>query len=420
MNIDLSNNNCLRVAFISTHGCPMMTPGMRSAGGMNVFLKRISPLLSNYGILVDIFTRSHHLRGPEVIQFENNSNIIHLPAGDPEISKNSIAHHLDEFSDNLLQFIYKNELSYDLIHSHYWLSARSGQDLAKYINVPHLFTFHTSAVVKELSGGQTEQEIRKEIELNITESANGIITFSEYESNSIKSIYDTDPNLTNIVPLGVDFQLFQPGDRAKARANLGLNLNDQIALFVGRLERFKGPDLLLSAIAQIRNLEHVKILFVGGDTHDSSFEWLKDRALELGISEKIIWHPAVPQVELPSYYTAANVCVIPSLNETFGLVALESMACKTPVICFDIGGLQSVIADGSTGYKVKPGDTSAMSSKLEQLLFNPALTEQFGGNSLKRAYEFSWENSARKLSEIYRLYATAKQPCFSFQLDNIS
>ena len=177
-----------------------MTPGMRSAGGMNVFLRRISPLLSRQGVLVDIFTRCHHAGGPEIFQFDQNSHIFHLPAGRPQISKLEIANHLDEFTSNLLRFISENELSYDLVHSHYWLSASTGQSVANYLRVPHLFTYHTSAEVKERSGGHQESPYRKQIEADIAISADGIITFTEQESEAMQYIYGTDPNRVKAVP----------------------------------------------------------------------------------------------------------------------------------------------------------------------------------------------------------------------------
>ncbi len=415
MNTFSINKNCRRVAFISTHGCPLMTPGMRSAGGMNVFLRRIAPLLSRQGILVDIFTRCHHVGGPEIFQFEQNSHIFHLPAGNPQISKDEITKHLDEFTGNLLDFISDNELSYDLVHSHYWLSASAGQSLANYLGVPHLFTFHTSAEIKERSGGHKEGSYRKQSEANIAVTADGIITFTEEESHAMHRIYGTEVNKTNAVQLGVDSKLFHPGSQSDSRLRLGLSPDSKIILFVGRIEYFKGPELLLSSVAQMQNLDDVKILFVGGDVGDSSLIWLKGIASKLGVYEKIIWHPAVPQATLPDYYIASDLCAIPSLNETFGLVALEAMACRTPVVSFDIGGLKSIVVNEVTGYRVPPGDIIEMGNKFQKILFDNNLAKNLGDHSFEHSKYFSWEHSAHELSKIYRSYVTSESSYAALQ-----
>ena len=390
-----------RVAFVSVHGCPMMTPGMGSAGGMNVFLRRIAPILADQGVEVDVYTRSHHLGGPEVFDFDQHSRVVHLPAGDPGLEKDGVAPHLGEYADALLERVASNGARYDLVHSHYWLSAEPGRRLAERLGVPHVFTYHTVAEVKERAGGAVEPRVRRDAERLAVEGADAVVTFTGEESAALGEFYGLDPRRAHVVQMGVDDSVFRPRDQAAARTKLGIGQDDRVVLFVGRIDPFKGPDLLLRSLARIADRRDIRVLLIGGAEEEHSVDWLKEIAEEQGVSDKLDWRRAVPQHELPDYYSAANVCAVPSRHETFGLAALEAMACGTAVVASNVGGLRGLVVDGETGSLVTPGNPDALSNALNDLLANPARARRMGAAGADRARGYTWPKSADALLRAY-------------------
>ena len=388
-----------RVAFVSAHGCPMMTPGMGSAGGMNVFLRRIAPILAGMGVEVDVYTRSHHAGGPEVFAFDERSRVFHIPAGDPGLEKDAVAPYVGEFGDRLLELA--DGAQYDLVHSHYWLSAEPGMRLAERLGAPHVFTYHTVAEVKERAGGAPEPPERKDAERLAAESADAVVTFTEEESSALAEFYGLDPRRARVVEMGVDDAVFNPREQGAARRRLGIGQDERVVLFVGRIEPFKGPDLLLRSLASIPERRDARVLLVGGAEEERSVEWLKGIAEGLGLSGRLDWRHAVPQGELPDYYAAATVCVVPSRHETFGLAALEAMACGAPVVASNVGGLRGLVADGETGLLAPAGDAAALAAALSDLLGNPARARRMGAAGVERSRGYSWARTASDLLRVY-------------------
>ena len=387
---------------ISVHGCPMVTPGMRSAGGMNVYLRDVAPLLAEKGVCVDIFTRSHHAGGPEIIDIGPRARVVHLSAGDPELVKSEIMPHLLEYRDRLLEFVQREGLGYDLVHSHYWLSGSVGEEAAVRWGVPHVVSFHTIAAIKEREGPDTEPPERKRTEARMASRADLFFAFTEAEARELEALFGVPGERVHVAPGGVDTQLFSPRDRLAARLRLGLGPTERVVLVVGRPEPFKGPDVLVRALAEMRDPSSVRLVVVGGSQHEHSADWLRAIAAEVGVSDQMRWHAAVPQTELPDFYAAADICVVPSFHESFGLAALEAMATGTPVVAAAVGALPTLILDGQTGCLVPTHRPEDFARCIEELLDNPRRRESMGQQGIEHARSFTWEGAAESALEGYR------------------
>ncbi len=390
-----------RIAVISVHGCPMVVPGMRAAGGMNVSLRNIAPLLADAGVCVDVFTRSHHLGGPQAVEMSLRSRTIHIPAGDPGLTRGETYPHLPEFQEGLLRFLEEESLTYDLVHSHYWLSGEIGRSVADRLAVPHFTSFHTIAAVKERASDEPEPPQRHAAESRIARSADGIFALTEKERADIGDLLGADTERVRVVPGGVDLERFAPRDRTQARDRLGLSHHEKIVLFVGRPEPFKGPDVLVRALAYLREPSHVRLLLVGGSEIEHSVDWIYDIANQAGMRDRVQWQPAIPQADLPDFYAAADVCAVPSHHESFGLAALEAMACGRPVLASTVAGLESLIDDGRTGSLVGTHDPMDFACSLEELLNNPLRRERMGEAAHQAAATYTWEAAASRTLDGY-------------------
>ena len=382
----------MRVAYVSAHGCPLAAPGAGSAGGMSVFLRSMAQALARAGVQVDVYAASHGpcpaSSGPEPLRLTHVST-----EGAPE------------FADDLLAAVEASGADYALVHSHYWTSAGPGLRLAEEIGVPHVFTGHTIAAIKERAGGAPEPGARKSAEDAAVRRSHAVVTFTEEESASLSELFGLAPERAYAVPMGVDLRLFRPHARLDARATLGIGRDERVLLSVGRIEPFKGADVLVQAVAFLR--ERVRMLVVGGREDEPGVVWLRDAARANGVSNLLDWRAAVPQSDLPAYYAAADVCVVPSLHEMFGLVALEAMACGTPVVASDAGGLRELVCHGETGLLCKPGDAAALAEALDALLGGASLAERMGAKGALRAERFTWDASAARLVAVYEQVASA-------------
>lgn len=391
-----------RIAIISVHGCPMMRAGVRSAGGMNIYLKHLVESLGQKDFYVDLFTRNHQPDGPAIIPLGPKSRVIHIPAGPELMPKEDIYYHLPEFLSNMRDFIEQEQSSYDLVHSHYWLSGWIGCDLAQMWEVPHVATYHTLSIFKRLTFEAQEPLVREKIERDIASKSHGIIGFSVEELQLLNSVYGVPTSNLHITTEGVDTRIFSPRDKLKSRSHLGIDSASQLILYVGRLEAFKGTHVLLRSIAKLQDIEEIKLLIVGGGgDEDPEAIALKHLALELGIAEQIIWQDAVVQEDLPDYYAASDLCAVPSYHESFGLVALEAMACAKPVVASSVGGLKSLVVDGVTGLLVEPNRPDEFAWKLRALLNDHKLRDRMSASAVLRAKTFTWSNAADEVSVIY-------------------
>ena len=385
-----------RIAMLSVHGCPMALPGMRLAGGMNMYLKRIAPLIAEQGVCVDVFTRSHHAGGQEIVDLGPQARVVHLQAGSPELVRSEVIPYLPDFLDGLREFEAREGLGYDLVYSHYWLSGWVGMRAASEWHVPHVTCFHTVANIKEMMGASDEPAERKAIEAQIASSADRIFCFTQDEVLAMDCLFGVPEERCDVVPGGVDLDLFHSMDQAEARRRVGLDPMEQVILFVGRVEPFKGPDVLVRALGAMRRDRNVRLVFVGGSLDEHSDELVLRTAREVGVADRITWHEAVPQAQLVDYYNAADVCAVPSYHETFGFAALEAMACGTPVIAARVGALPHLVLDGTTGCLVDGHDPLDFAHCLEGLLENTRVREGMGVAARAQAERFPWGRTAHE------------------------
>ena len=391
-----------RAAFITLHACPLAAPGQGKSGGMNVYVRQLAAALGNMGMQVDIYTREHAGVANRIETIGPNVRVIHIRAGEPEAQVGELYAHLPEFLDHVNEFKEEEGLEYDVVHSHYWLSSWVGRELSQAIGAPHVVTFHTLGLIKMQSrAGEVEPVERPLVEGEVMASADRIIAFSSHERDAMARLYAADPKKVSLVPCGVDLSVFRPLDQESVRARLGLN-GEKILLYVGRIEPLKGLDLLVETAAQMDTGESVRMMVVGADANgDRELDRVKELAKDRDLEDQIDFVGQVDHTELPLYYNAADVCVVPSYYESFGLVALESMACGTPVVATRVGGLSTIIDHGSTGYLKSWRCPEAFANSLEMIISSDSLQQSMGEAARKRAEGMGWDNVAAMMSDEY-------------------
>ena len=391
-----------RIAQISLHTSPLAPLGGRETGGMNVYVLELSRELALLGYEVDIFTR---LDGdfPRVEVVAPNLRLVRIAAGPAEpMQKEEMAAYLPEFVHDMRAFVAESDQPYAVYHSHYWQSGRAGELLAREARRPHVVMFHTLGEVKNRARiSEQEPVFRIQHERAIAHHADAIITASSHERVLLQRYYGADPNRMHTIPCGVDLDLFSPRDRAASREALGLPASAPVLLWVGRLEKLKGVDILISAVAQLDERDFT-LLIVGGDERAAELkEELQAQAEAAGVAANIRFEGAVAHDDLPAYYSAADVCVVPSYYESFGLVAVESMACGTPVVASRVGGLVSTVIDGVTGYLIPWRCPEPFAEKLEVLLNNRELRGNFSRAAQRSMQSFAWGRVGREMAELY-------------------
>lgn len=391
-----------RAAFITLHACPLAAPGQGKSGGMNVYVRQLAAALGEMGMKIDIFTREHLDVVNRVETIGPNVRVIHLKAGEPDAHLGDLYALLPDFLERLNDFREEEGLEYDVVHSHYWLSAWVGRELSQAINVPHVVTFHTLSLIKMQSrAGEIEQTERPFVEAEVMATADRIIAFSPHERDSMARLYGADACKVSLVPCGVDLEVFRPLDQKSVRSRLGLN-GEKILLYVGRVEPIKGLDLLVETAAQMDSTEGVRMMVVGADVNgDREMDRVKQLAKERDLEDKIDFVGQVDHDDLPLYYNAADVCVVPSYYESFGLVALESMACGTPVVATRVGGLSTIIHHGRTGYLKSWRCPEAFANSVEMIISSDGLQQSMGEAARKRAEGMGWDNVASLMWDEY-------------------
>ena len=362
-----------KIALISFHGCPVARLGERDTGGMNVYVLQTAKELGRLGHQIDIYTRYHDPNDLPVTELGNNVRIIHLRAGPFGEPKDNLPLHIPQFVHELNAFKTYHQLRYDLVHSHYWLSGKVGMHLSKEWDIPHVVSFHTLAKIKEMALVQEKAPLnRVKGELDIIEEADAIIGMSHYEKNDLVKLYGASLEKISVIQPGVDLNLFKPMDKKFAKQYLEID-TAHIILFVGRIEILKGIDILIEAFASLPNPSK-KLLIVGGNpAKDNQITRLKKKAEKLGVVNQIDFIGTISQDKLPTYYNAADLTVVPSYYESFGLVALESMACGTPVVASKVGGLQDIVKHNKTGYLIPSRSPDSFAHHINKLLENQEL-----------------------------------------------
>ena len=389
------------IAVISVHTSPLARPGTRDSGGMNVYMRELSRQLCRRAHTMDIFTRRTDRDTPQVVEIDGRTRIIQIEAGPLEAKKVSLQRYLPEFRRGVIRFQEKQGRSYDLVHSHYWLSGWVGQALKVRWNVPHVIMFHTLGEVKNRAHfSEHEPDYRIAGERLVAQGADRIICASEGERRALIEFYGVSPERAVQVPCGVDMDHFRPMPRAAVRRELGLSQDEPLVLYVGRIEPLKGIDILLRAAAETEG--RFRLLVVGGDGKEARRKAeLRQLADELGIAGRVVFRDAVPHEQLPLYYNAADICVVPSYYESFGLVAVEAMACGVPVVASRVGGLLETVRHGETGYLVSWRCPEPFAERLELLLDNEPLRRSLGRMARSAVERFRWAEVASRVEDVY-------------------
>ncbi len=416
----------MRIAMVSVHTCPLAALGGKDTGGMNVYVRELSRELGRRGIMVDVFTRSQDPSVPHLLEPWPGVRVVHVPAG-PETpyDRRQIFQFLPEFVERVRTFAASEGVTYDLTHGHYWLSGWVALQLRESWGAPVVQMFHTLGRLKESTaagGAPREARERADVEAEVMRRVTRIVAATPADREQMIELYGADPARIVVIPPGVDLELFRRIPREEARARVGLaECRDRLLLFVGRLDPVKGLNILFEALCLLlRDLGSegqpgVCLAVIGGDSE--SLEALRDEATCLdevrerhGLKEMVAFLGSRAQETLPYYYSAADICVMPSLYESFGLVALEAMACGTPVVASRVGGLPYLVRDGETGLLVPENDPAALAQALKVLLSQPELRERLGARAVEVARGYSWQRVAAESLALYEEVLAARPP----------
>lgn len=402
---------------LSYHTCPLATLGGKDTGGMNVYVRDLTHQLGSMGMEVDVFTRSQDEHVPHVLHDLGYGNrVVHVPAG-PEVPlpKQKLASFVPDFVAGILDFAESKDLRYDLIHSHYWMSGIAARDLKYRWQVPVIHMFHTLGVMKQRvarTGDEAESDYRLEGEKEVLWMADRIVAATQAEVAQLQWLYQAHNTPMIVIPPGVDLSRFYPIPTDEAKEFIGVPLCDQMLLFVGRIVPLKGVDTLIEAIALMDQGKETDgpelcLAIIGGnpevDEEEMSTEMarLKELCQSYGLGNLVTFLGRQDQDTLPYYYSAAEAVVMPSQYESFGMVALESMACGTPVVASEVGGLAFLVQDGETGYTVPAGDPEALATDLTALMGDTELRQRMGENSADFAKGYGWNIIGEQIVDLY-------------------
>ena len=405
----------MNIAMLSYHTCPLAVLGGKNTGGMNVYVRELTRYLGMQDIHVDVFTRSENDHVPHVLHDLGCGNrVVHIPAG-PEFTlpKPELACHLPEFASRIFEFSKEKNIQYDLMHSHYWMSGLAAIVLREKWNVPILQMFHSLGLVKKeiaRSPDEFEGDYRFDGESQVVRDVDHIIAATQSEVSQLTRLYQAESSKITIIPPGVNTDRFYPIPMDEAKEVVGIPKEDRMVLFVGRIEPLKGIDTLIEAMAMLKikckKCPHYLVI-IGGENDSqeerfsSEMERLKILSHELGIEDVIIFSGKRGQDSLPYYYSAAEVVVMPSHYESFGMVALEAMACGTPVIASEVGGLRYLIKEGETGYFVPMQNPEILAERMRILLLDEKLRCEIGMKAADYARNYDWSIIAREVIAVY-------------------
>ncbi len=410
--------NEMRIAMLSYHTCPLATLGGKDTGGMNVYVRDLTIQLGAMGVQVDVYTRSQDEHVPHILHDLGYGNrVVHIPAG-PEIplKKEELYKFVPDYVQGILEFSKNKDIKYDLIHSHYWMSGIAAIELQKSWNIPFVHMFHTLGVMKQRVARENEEiegEYRISGEKEVLNHANRIIAATQAEVAQLLWLYQADTNNVVVIPPGVDLCHFYPIPSDEAKEFIKVPVCNRMLLYVGRIEPLKGLENLLKAIAIMRERVQVEapqfcLVVIGGNpdltpqTTDTEMAHLQSLREQYHLQDFVAFLGQRDQNTLPYYYSAASAVVVPSHYESFGMVALEAMACGTPVVASQVGGLAFLVQDGITGFTVPVDDPQALADRLMKLLYDDDLREKLGKQAAAFAKQYGWKNIAKKIIDLYR------------------
>lgn len=405
----LSTNN-QHIALISVHGDPAIEIGKEEAGGQNVYVRQVGEALAQQGWQVDMFTRKVSGDQPTIVQHSANCRTIRLTAGPEEfVPRDNLFEYLPVFVEQLLKFQQQEGVEYPIVHTNYWLSSWVGMELKKFQPIKQIHTYHSLGAVKYKSVSTIPliASTRLEVERKVLETAERIVATSPQEKEHMRSLVSTKGNI-DIIPCGTDIRKFGSVTREAAREKLGIDADTNVVFYVGRFDRRKGIETLVRAVgkSQMRQQGNLK-LFIGGGSRPGQSDGIERDRIEkivgeLGLQDITSFPGRLGDDTLPAYYAAADVCVVPSHYEPFGLVAIEAMASGTPVVASDVGGLQFTVVPEETGLLAPPKDAVAFAAAIDRILANPEWRKQLGEKARVRVEKmFSWDGVATQLSDLY-------------------
>ena len=401
-----------RIGLISVHTCPLAALGGKETGGMNVYIREVARHLGRLGLEVDVFTRSQTPGVPEVVPLGPGARVVHIVAGVQQpMPPVEIVAELPEFIDAVEAFRRRTDGSYALLHGHYWLSGLVAVELARrWGRTPVVQMFHTLGVVKNAVSddpGEWAPQVRLDAEAQVAARADRIVAATSLERAELGWYCGAADDRVRTIPCGVDVDLFSPGSATAARALLGLDA-EWVLLFVGRPAPVKGLEVLLQALARLKTdglaRADVRLVIVGGDRdggRDDEQARLRALADTLGVGGWVDFKGPQLQTALPDYYRAADLCLVPSHHETFGMAALEAMACGATVVASRVGGLATTIQHGITGVLVPPRDDAALAAAIASLLVDTPRRHSLGRQAARWAQTYAWPSVARALIEVY-------------------
>jgi D-inositol-3-phosphate glycosyltransferase len=398
-----------RIAVLSYHSSPLSEPGSGDAGGMTVYVRCLAEALERRGVHTDVFTRAATEQAP-VVQVSPGMRVVNVDAGPrAHLDKEALARYVGDFAAGVRTFSDMEGARYDVVHSHYWQSGLAGIDVARTWGVPLVHSQHTLAQVKNsfLAPGDTpEPPSRLEGEAAIIDGADVLIASTDDEWSQLSCLYGASHDRLKTIHPGVDHRVFRPGDRARARAGLGLEEDVAVMLYVGRIQPLKGLELAVRAAEQLvpaldRELVFLVVGGASGPRGESELARINQLVDSLGLQSNVRFAGAQPHRALPNFYRAADVLVVCSHSESFGLAALEAHACGTPVVGTPVGGLSHIVRDGESGWLADNRDPALFAGRLKTLLSDVDLWEAFSEASLRSAARFSWDRSAGVFRELY-------------------
>lgn len=406
----MNSNTEKRIALISVHGDPAIEIGKEEAGGQNVYVREVGKALAELGWQVDMFSRRVSPEQEFIVHHSPLCRTIRLTAGPEEfVPRDNGFKHLPEFVQQLLQFQKENNINYPLVHTNYWLSSWVGMQLKAIQGSKQVHTYHSLGAVKykAIDTIPLVATKRLSIEKQVLETAERIVATSPQEQQHMRSLVSSKGYI-DIVPCGTDIQRFGSIGRQAARAELGIDQQAKVILYVGRFDQRKGIETLVRAVneSKLRESHKLQLIIGGGSTPGNSDGRERDRiesiVQELGMSDIASFPGRLSQDILPAYYAAADVCVVPSHYEPFGLVAIEAMASGTPVVASDVGGLQFTVISEKTGLLVPPKDVTAFNVAIDRILMNPEWRDELGTAARKQVTDkFSWDGVASQLDGLY-------------------
>jgi len=390
-----------RIAMLSVHTSPLAQPGSGDGGGMNVYVRSLASALARAGVECDVLTRAEQDGLAPIIELEPGLRVVRLCAGPMRpVPKHELRGLVDELVVAARDHLARTP-AFDGLHAHYWISGAVGHRLKHELDLPLVTTFHTLAHTKAAAGVDDDPIGRAHVEAEVVACSDQVVASTLEERAELVADYGADPERIEVIPPGVDHTTFWPADRDAARARLGLP-GGPLLLFVGRIQPLKGADLAVRCLAELP--DPATLVVVGGPSGPdgvAELERLHALARDLGVTDRVRWVPPQPHEALADWYRSADVCLVPSRSESFGLVALEAAACGTPVVAANVGGLRSLVDHGHTGYLVDVRTASAFAEPVERLLGDAELAREMGLSASVRSGRYTWSITAARLRRVY-------------------